>query len=90
MRSVMKPVAWLCLLLTLVSAYGFAAHHHSSSLDEAQCAVCVVAHSASPAASCKLPSTTVVLVQFVVQPEPRSAKQRLIPFALTVRPPPAV
>lgn len=90
MRSVLKPIGWLCLLLTLVSAYGFAAHQHSSSLDEAQCAVCVIAHSASPAASCKLPTAILVLVQLVVPAEPRSAKQRLVPFALTVRPPPAV
>jgi hypothetical protein len=90
MRSVLKPIAWLCLLLMLVSAYGFAAHQHSSSLDEAQCAVCVVAHSAAPSATCNLPSGTLVLAQLVVRAEPVSAKQRLVPFALTVRPPPAV
>jgi hypothetical protein len=90
MRLVSKPTAWLCLLLMFVSAYAFAAHQHSSSLDEAQCAVCVIGHTASPAASCKLPSAFVVLVHFVVLAEPVSAKQRLVPFALTVRPPPAV
>lgn len=90
MRSVLKPAAWLCLLLTCVSAFSVAVHQHSSSLDEAQCTVCVIAHSASPAATCKLPSATLVLVQLVVLAEPVSAKQRLIPFALTVRPPPAV
>ncbi len=90
MRSVWKPVAWLCLVLTSVSAYGFAAHQHSSSLDEAKCTVCVIAHSASPAATCTPPSDFVILAQRMVQAEPLSAKQRLIPFALTVRPPPAV
>ena len=90
MRSVLKPVAGLCLLLMLVSAYGFAAHQHSSSLDEAQCTVCVIAHSASPAASCELPSAFLILVLLLVLAEPLSVKQRLIPFALTVRPPPAV
>lgn len=90
MRSVLKPVAWLCLLLTSVSAYSFAAHQHSSALDEAKCTLCVVAHSASPAAACKLPSATLFLVQFVVLAEPRSAEQRLVAFALSVRPPPAV
>jgi hypothetical protein len=89
-RSVVKPIAWLCLLLTFVSAYGFAAHEHASALDEAQCMVCVVAHSASPAVRCTLPTATLILVQFVVPAEPRSAKQRLVPFALSVRPPPAV
>jgi hypothetical protein len=89
MRSVVKPVAKLCLLLTLVSAYAFAAHHHSSSLDDAQCAVCVIAHSATPAAACALTSAVLAVVQLVVKAEPVSAKQRLAPFALTVRPPPA-
>jgi hypothetical protein len=90
MKSVVKPIAGLCLLLTVVTAYAFAAHQHSSSLDEAQCAVCVVAHSASPSATCKLPIGTLVLAQLVVLAEPVSAKQRLVPFALTVRPPPVV
>lgn len=90
MRSVLRPIAWLCLLLMLVWAYVFAAHQHSSSLDEAQCAVCIVAHSASPSATCKLPSVILVLVQAVTLVGPRSTEQRLVPFALTVRPPPAV
>ena len=90
MRSVMKPIAWLCLLLMLVSAYGFAAHQHSSSLDEAQCTVCLVAHSASSVAVYKLPSAIRALVRLPLPAEPLSAKQRLVPFALTVRPPPAI
>jgi hypothetical protein len=89
MRSVLKPIAGLCLLLTVVSAYGFATHQHSSSLDEAQCSVCVVAHSSSPAATYKLPTAVLVLACIIVQAEPASAKQRLVPFALSVRPPPA-
>jgi hypothetical protein len=89
MRSVLKPIAGLCLLLMLVSAYGFAAHHHSNALDEAKCTLCVVAHSASPAATCKLPTAVLVLVRLIMQAEPASAKQRLVPFALSVRPPPA-
>lgn len=90
MRSVLKTIACLCLLLTLVSAYGFAAHQHSSSVDEAQCSVCVIAHSASPAAACSLPSAFLILVLLIVLAEPLAAKQRLVPFALSVRPPPAV
>ena len=89
MRSA-KPIAWICLLLMLVSAYGFVAHQHSSFLDEAKCTVCVVAHSASPVAITSLPSAVLVLVLLVILAEPVSAKQRLVPFALTVRPPPAI
>jgi hypothetical protein len=90
MRSVLKPIAWLCLLLMLFAAYSFAEHQHSSSLDEAKCTVCVIAHSASPVATCELSSPALILVQIMVAAEPLSAKQRLVPFALTVRPPPAV
>jgi hypothetical protein len=89
MRSALKPTAWLCLLLMLASAYGFAVHQHSSSLDEEKCTVCVIAHSASPASACELPSAFLILVLFLLLGEPLAAKQRLIPFALTVRPPPA-
>ena len=90
MRSVSKQIGWLCLLLTLLSAYSFATHQHFSSSDEAQCTVCVVAHSASPAATSTLRNPVLVLVRLSVVGEPVSAKQRLIAFALSVRPPPGV
>lgn len=90
MRSLLKQIAWPCLLLALLSAYSFAAHQHSSSLDEAQCTVCVIAHSASPYAPCKLPCILLALVLLTLVAEPVSAKQRLIAFALAVRPPPTV
>lgn len=90
MRSVSKLIAWLCLLLMLLSAYIFAAHQHSSSSDDAQCTICVVAHSASPASSSTSLTAVFVLVVAMVVAEAISAKQRLISFALSVRPPPAV
>jgi hypothetical protein len=90
MRSVLKPIAGLCLLLMVVSAYGYAAHQHSSALEEARCTVCVIAHSAAPAPVCELPRVFLILIVLLVLAEPLSAKQRLIPFALTVRPPPAI
>lgn len=89
MRSVLKPLAALCILVMFVSAYGFAVHQHSSFSDEAQCTICVVAHSASPTTPSTLLSAVFVLVLAVVVAERVSAKQRLIAFALTVRPPPA-
>ena len=89
MRSVVKQIALLCLLLTLLSAYSFAAHHHSSFSDELQCTICVVAHSASPTSSSTLPGAVFVVVLAIVRAEVVSAKQWLVPFALTVRPPPA-
>ena len=90
MRSVIKRMAWLCLLATLLSAYAFATHQHSNSLDESQCTICVVAHSAFPVAPSNLPSVAVVLLPLVVPEGTFLAKQRLVLFALSVRPPPVV
>jgi hypothetical protein len=87
MRSITKRIATLCLLLTIWSALAFAAHHHSSANDSATCTVCVVAHSASPKTTTTLPGVMFVSVS-VFRPEPVATKQRLIAFALCVRPPP--
>jgi hypothetical protein len=89
MRSVFtKQIACLCLLLTLFAAYSFAAHQHSSALDEQKCTICVIAHSASPVAVSSLPGAVFLVVRLIVLAGLASTKQRLIPFALTVRPPP--
>lgn len=89
MRSFSKKVAVLCLLLTLWSAVAFAAHHHSSAAEAAKCTVCIAAHSASPKATSAVLKATFVAVS-TFRAEPVSAKQRLIAFALRVRPPPSV
>ncbi|HYM05419.1 MAG TPA: hypothetical protein VEU11_02570 [Terriglobales bacterium] len=89
MRSFSKRIAWLCLLLTLCSAVALVTHHHSSANDAAKCTVCVAAHSASPQAASVLPKQTLVRA-FVFRSKPASAQQRLVAFALSVRPPPAV
>jgi hypothetical protein len=88
-KSISKRIAWLSLLLTLWSALAFAVHHHSSQDESTTCQVCVAAHSASPATV--LPSPKPVfrrVLQF--RPQPTDAKQRLVAFALYVRPPPSV
>ena len=89
MRSFSKRIALLCLLLTLCSAVAMVTHHHSSANETAKCTVCVAAHSASPLAASVLPNQTFVQV-LIIRSEPVSAKQRLVDFALSVRPPPAV
>jgi hypothetical protein len=76
-------------LLTIWSAIAFITHQHSSATEAAKCTVCVAAHSASPKATSNLLKATFVAVS-AVQPQPVSAKQRLIVFALNVRPPPGV
>jgi len=89
MRSISKKIALLCLLLTFCSAAALVAHHHSSATDALKCTVCVTAHAASPKVVATLPNRVFVRVSSV-QLESVSAQQRLVVFALNVRPPPAV
>jgi hypothetical protein len=89
MRRFSKRIAWFCLLLTFLSAFVFVAHHHSKASEAAKCAVCVAAHSASPKAII-IPRGVMFVSVTTLLPEPISAKQRLIVFALSVRPPPSV
>ena len=89
MRPVSKKIACLCVLLTFWSAMAFAAHQHSNATDSATCTVCVAAHSTAPKATVILPKLLFVRV-CTYRPKPVSAKQRLIAFALSVRPPPAI
>jgi hypothetical protein len=88
-RSISKRIACLLVLLTFWSAIAAAAHQHSSVVESAKCSVCAVAQSASPKAPSTLtPVTFVIIATF--QPQSVPAKQRLIAFALCVRPPPSV
>src|ERR1700723_4528977 len=89
MRSISKPIAWLCLLLTLGSAIAFAAHHHSTSAEGAKCTLCIASHSASPQDISTPPSAFFVRLA-IFRPKQVSAQQRLLPFALCIRPPPVV
>jgi hypothetical protein len=90
MRSISKRVACLCVLLTFWSAIAFAAHQHSNATESATCTVCIAAHSTSPKTVATLPKAAFVRVS-AFKLEPVSAKQqRLITFALSVRPPPTV
>ncbi len=82
-----KRLAWFCILLTLLSAFAVVAHHHSSGTDEAKCTVCVTAHAAAPRVASSLARAVLVFVSNP-QPELASAKQLLVTFALSVRPPP--
>ena len=89
MRSISKRIAMLCLLLTFWSVIAFAVHQHSSAAEAAKCTVCIAAHSASPKAPSTLLKATFVAVS-TFRAEPVAAKQRLVGFALCVRPPPGV
>jgi hypothetical protein len=84
-----KRIAFLCLLLAFWSAIAFAAHQHSSATESATCSVCIAAYSSSPTTTTILPKVLFVSVSTFL-PEPISAKQCLMVFALCVRPPPVV
>ena len=88
MRSISKRVAVLCLLLTILSALAFVAHHHSNGTESAKCTVCVAAHSTAPKSTTYVPSAIFAPI-FIVRSHRVSAKERFIAFALSVRPPPA-
>jgi len=89
MRAFSKYLALLCLLLTLGSAVAVVAHHHLGANDSAKCTVCIAAHSARPSVTSRLTSVSVraiAVVRIVTAP----AQQRMVSFALYVRPPPQV
>jgi len=89
MPSISKRIAWFALLLTLWSAVAFAMHRHSSQDESTTCQVCVAAHSASPSSASPTPKPVFRRV-VPFRARATAAKQRLIAFALSVRPPPAV
>jgi hypothetical protein len=89
MRSFSKCVGSFCILLTFWSAIALTAHHHTNATDSAKCTVCVAAHTSTPKTASRLINRTFIAVVVHLQ-DPVSAKQRIVGFALTVRPPPTV
>lgn len=89
LRSFSKRIAWVCLLLALWSALAFAAHDHASSIEAAKCTVCIAAHSAAPTVTHGSSTARFVSVA-TVRARAISVQYRIIPFALSVRPPPEV
>jgi len=89
MRSFVRCVALMCLVLTFWSALAVVAHHHADGTDSASCTVCVAAHSTAPTPTTNLLKTTFTAL-FTFRAEPDFAKEALVVFALCIRPPPAV
>jgi hypothetical protein len=89
MRWISKGTARLCLLLTLWSVIALITHHHSDQTESSVCQVCVAAHSAASTSISSAPKP-VFHVIFALRLRPAAAKQRVIAFALSVRPPPVV
>jgi hypothetical protein len=88
-RSIVKYLAVMCLLLTFWSAIAFAAHHHSNGTEAAKCTVCVAAHSATPKATANLLTAAFTAIS-TFRAETVFATQSFVAFALSVRPPPAI
>ena len=88
-RSNVKYLAVVCLLLMFGSAIGFAAHHHSNGTEAAKCTVCVAVHSAAPKATVSLLKAKFTPISTFL-PEPVFAAHSFVAFALSVRPPPAI
>jgi hypothetical protein len=89
MRSISKNTACLCLLLTLWSVIALITHHHSNQTESSVCQVCVAAHSAASTTVSSAPKPVFHTI-FALRLRPTATKQRLIAFALSVRPPPAI
>jgi hypothetical protein len=88
-RFILKYVALMCLVLTFWSAVAFAAHHHSNRSESAKCTVCGAAQSMAPKATANLPKATFTPIS-TFRADPASAKERVVAFALSIRPPPAI
>lgn len=88
-RSIVKYLAGMCLLLTFWSAIAFAAHHHSNGTEAAKCTICVAADSTAPKATASLRKAKFTPISTFL-PGPVFATQRFVAFALSVRPPPAI
>jgi hypothetical protein len=86
-RSILKSVAVICLVLTLWSALAVAVHHHPNSTESAKCSVCVAAQSAASKTGVTVLTATFASMSLFCA-DAVSGKQRFIAFALYVRPPP--
>jgi hypothetical protein len=75
------------MLLMLASAWASVAHRHANEANSSLCQICIAAHSASPTVAALAPKPVFLeLLTFTCQV--LDAKQHLLAFALSVRPPP--
>jgi len=88
MHRLAKQTAWLCLLLLLFTTAAVTVHHHAGGNDSPTCELCLVASSAPVTAPSPSLQQTFAAVTWVHSKPVEAARQRLICFALSVRPPP--
>ncbi|MGP8253975.1 MAG: hypothetical protein ACLQHF_18250 [Terracidiphilus sp.] len=86
-RSLMLAIAGLCLVLLAMLAIAQVAHQHANGTDADHCQLCIVMHTAIPAA---IAAAIIVMVQLeslapVAEPVPVVRKRQ---SRLFIRPPP--
>jgi hypothetical protein len=89
MRWMTRWSAWLCLSLMLWTAVAESTHNHPGRAEAAACSICVVAHSASPAASSSYSRPAFASVG-LLREEDVIAKAWLDALDLGIRGPPVV
>jgi hypothetical protein len=88
MHTLRRWSVWLCLSLMLWTVAAESTHNHPSQAEAASCSICVVAHSASPAASSNHAAPVFAAIG-VLPEELIVAKARLDVVDLGIRGPPA-
>ena len=89
MRVWVRWSVWLCLSLLLWTVAEESTHNHPNRSDAASCAVCLAAHTASPAPR-SADSTPAFAAVDTLQEEPVVANARLEFSDLDIRGPPAL
>ena len=89
MYTLRRWSVWLCLSLMLWTVAAESTHNHPSQSEAASCSVCVVAHTASPAASSNHAAPVFAAIG-ILQEKEVVAKARLDSFDLGIRGPPAI
>lgn len=87
MRSTLRWSAWLCLSLMLWTVAAESRHNHPSQTEASSCTICVVAHTAAPAAEANSGKPVFAAVGLLQEKEV-IAKSRLDTFELVIRGPP--
>ena len=89
MRLWLRWSAWLCLSLLLWTAAQESTHHHPTRIDAASCAICLAAHTATPAAHSSTSAPAFAMVG-VVHEEALVSYLRIESSDLGIRGPPVL
>src|SRR5437879_8900860 len=90
-QRLLRCVALLCSLLVGITAIAEASHSHPTQKSSANCSICIAVHHSpgKTAATFQSPVVRTLLSRLVASSEETSSSV-VLPFALSVRPPPSV